>query len=414
MRWLGAGVVLALAAGGGAWYAGWIPGLAKPGAEKSVAKKSDEKAAGQKKPGEADKDLGPPLQFVATEVTQAIRAPMAELIAFSGPLVAPNSAQVRAKASGTLLSLTVQEGSRVRAGQLLGSIDVADATSRVAEREAMLQAQRAALAQAERTHASNVALAQQNFISPSALDASKASLETARAQANAAQASLNTARVGLRDGAIVAPFAGIVAKRQAQPGERMSMEQPVVHIVDLSRLELAGTVGTHEVSRLRVGQPVQVKVEGSDKPVQADIARIAPAAEPGTRAIGVTLALANPKEEWRAGQYAVGTVTLADPQPRLSLPASALTSVGGQSAVWLIEAGVLKRRAVVTGRRDEAQGRVEIVEGLSADAVVLAARFENLREGQKASVVSGRTLPPAATASQPAASAATLSNGQKV
>jgi membrane fusion protein, multidrug efflux system len=109
----------------------------------------------------------------------------------------------------------------------------------------------------------------------------------------------------------------------------------------------------------------------------------------------------------------VGTVTLADPQPRLSLPASALTSVGGQSAVWLIEGGVLKRRAVVTGRRDEAQGRVEIVEGLSADAVVLAARFENLREGQKASVVNSKTLPPAATASQPAASAAATSNGQK-
>jgi membrane fusion protein (multidrug efflux system) len=94
----------------------------------------------------------------------------------------------------------------------------------------------------------------------------------------------------------VAPIAGIVAKRHVVPGEKVSAEQQVLTIVDLARLELAGAVGTHEVARLAPGMPVQVQVEGVDQPVAGRIARIAPAAEPGTRSIGVTIELPNPKE----------------------------------------------------------------------------------------------------------------------
>jgi membrane fusion protein (multidrug efflux system) len=118
--------------------------------------------------------------------------------------------------------------------------------------------------------------------------------------------------VGCATGRWWRPIAGIVAKRHVLPGEKLAAEQPVLTIVDLARLELAGAVGTHEVARLAPGMPVQVQVEGVDQPVAGRIARIAPAAEPGTRSIGVTIELANPKERLRAGQYAMARCTLAD------------------------------------------------------------------------------------------------------
>jgi multidrug efflux pump subunit AcrA (membrane-fusion protein) len=144
--------------------------------------------------------------------------------------------------------------------------------------------------------------------------------------------------------------------------------------------------------------PVQVRIEGTSEPVAGRLARIAPAAEPGTRSIGVTVALDNPRETLRAGQYALARVVLADAAPRLTLPLGAVGSTSGQDHVWVIEKGALMRRSITTGRRDDVRGRIEVLNGLAPEAMVLAARFDNLREGDKAAVVN-RPPGPSASAS---------------
>lgn len=347
--------------------------------------------------GQAEK-APPPLTFTAREVIRPQHGPMPGRIAFSGPLVAPGTATLRARAPGTLTTLTVAEGDRVRAGQVVGRIDLADVSSRVAEREANVAAARATLAQAQRTHAQNERLAGQQFISGAALDGSRAAVETARAQLDAAVASAAATRVALREATLAAPIDGIVAKRQVLPGEKVVPDQPVLMIVNLKRLELAGSVGTHEVARLSPGMPVSVEVEGVDRPVAGRIARIAPAAEPGTRAIGVTIELANADERLRAGQYAAATAALPDDRERLSVPATAVSQSAGQDEVWLIDGGKLVRRAVRLGRQDEATGRVEVLEGVNADSVVIAARFDGLAEGRAASVSAEQAAAVASTA----------------
>ena len=382
--WVGGIALVLVAAVGGAALTGRLPVL------QGVMAQSGADAMGGKK--------SPPLEFTPAEVAQPQIARVPARLEFSGPLVAPQTAIVRAKAAGTLLALNVAEGSRVVAGQALGRIDLAEQASRVAERSASVESARATLAQAERTHASNERLAAQQFISPIALENSRAAVDTARAALQATMAAADTARIGLRDGTLIAPIAGIVARRQVVPGEKLAMEQPVLTLVDLAKLELAGAVGTHEVSRLAPGLAVQVQVEGVDQPVTGRIARIAPAAEPGTRSIGVTIELPNPQERLRAGQYAVARVELPDDTDRLTLPVAAVGSTAGQDHVWLIENGMLARRAVKLGRRDERRGRVEVIEGVRPDSQVLAARFDNLREGAAATVVAVR-MPAVASAS---------------
>jgi RND family efflux transporter MFP subunit len=381
--WFGGAALLVAAAVAGAAFSGKLPGIG------ALAQSSSD-AKGRKQP--------PPLEFAPREVVQPQWARLPARLEFSGPLVAPQTAIVRAKAAGTLLALNVAEGSRVTAGQALGRIDLAEQASRVAERSAGVESARATLAQAERTHASNERLAAQQFISPMALENSRAAVDTARAALQAAQAAADTTRIGLRDGTLAAPIAGIVARRHVVAGEKLAQEQQVLTLVDLAKLELAGAVGTHEVSRLAPGLPVQVQVEGVDQPVAGRIARIAPAAEPGTRSIGVTIELPNPQERLRAGQYAMARVELADHTERLTLPVAAVGNSAGQDHVWMIENGSLARRAVRLGRRDEREGRVEVVDGVRADSRVLAARFDNRREGAKAVVVIG-TVPAVASAS---------------
>lgn len=384
--WLAAGLAVAAMAGLGALVQTGkinLPGLAQA---KSDGKKPDV-----------------PLEFSPREVTQPAWASLPTQIEFSGALVAPDTVVLRSKVAGALHSLSVAEGSRVKAGQVVGRVDVAEVTSRVAERQAMVESAAAQLAQAERTLASNQRLADQQFISSIALENSRAAVDTAKAQANAARASLITTQVGLREAALVAPISGIVAKRQALAGEKVSMEQPLLTIVNLSRLELIGNVATHDVSRLAPGMAVQVHVEGHDNAVAARITRIAPAAETGTRSIAVTIAVRNADERFRAGQYALAKVELADVKQRLTIPSGAVQVNGGENQVWLIENGKLERRTVMLGRQDPRGARVEVLQGLSPGAQLLAARFESLREGAQASVVAARAAP-VASASSPALS----------
>jgi RND family efflux transporter MFP subunit len=386
-----------------AWWVGGVAVLAAAGVAGAIV--VSQQGGDKKKPGgKGDDKPQVTLEFTPREVVQPVLATIATQVEFSGPLVAPQTAVVRAKTSGTLLTLAVAEGSRVQAGQLIGTIDGSEMSSRMAERQALVESARASLVQAERTHANNQRLADQQFISSTALDQSRAALDTARAQERAALAQLDTVRVASRDTRIVAPISGIVAKRHAVAGEKVSAEQNIVTIVDLARLELAGGVGTHEVSQLSPGVPASLKVEGVDQVVTGKIARISPAAEPGTRSIGVTIELPNPKETLRAGQYALARVEVSDAQKRLTVPSSAVGNTAGQDHVWLIENGVLARRAVTVGRRDEREGRVELLAGVTPASQVLAARFDNLREGNKATVVAIKSLPVAsAAASTPVA-----------
>ena len=370
----------------GIWLGGTLIGLVVVALALTLAPRSGN---GSAKPGAEDK-APVPLEFTLAEVARPMFVKLPVVIEFSGPLVAPRTAVVRAKAPGTLLSLSVAEGSRVKAGQVIGEIDLSDLQTRVSERSAMVESAQASLLEAERQHTANVGLASQNFISSTALQTSQARLDAARAQLKSAQAQLSVSRIGVKEAGLAAPIPGIVGKRHVVTGEKVSAEQQVVTIVDLGSLELAGSVGTHEVSQLRAGQQVEVRVEGQSEPIPGRIDRIAPAAETGTRAIGVVVALDNKAERYRAGQYAQARVELADDAARMTIPAGAVGQASGQDFVWAIENGVLVRRIVITGRKDAAAGRVEVSKGLTAEAQILAARFDNLKEGAPARVVAAR------------------------
>ncbi len=363
----GALVVLVLAGGGG--YV-WQQKQAKDAEAKKTA---DAKSVA--------------LEFTPAEVTQPKKMAMPLSVSFSGSLTAPRSAVVKAKAAGTLLTLNVGEGSRVKAGQVLGRIDLADLATRVAERSATAEAARARVVEAERLHAANEGLAKQQFISGAALETSRATLDSARAQLKAAQATQSSSEISVANAALTAPISGVIGKRSALPGERLSTEQDVLTVVDLSQLELAGNVPTHDVANLREGQPLDVEIEGMPGRVQGVIDRIAPMADTGTRSIRVVVRIDNPGERLRAGLYATAHVNVADRTERWTLPDTALFGSIGQQQVWTIDGGVLKPRIVTIGRRDVATGRVEVLTGLTPETLALAARFDNLKDGRAAKVV---------------------------
>ena len=296
-------------------------------------------------------------------------------------------AVVKAKVAGDVEGLTVREGEAVRAGQKLARIQSPDLEARLVERQGALESARAQLALAEKTRAMNMRLLTDKFISQNAFDGTESTYNVARGSLKSAEAQVQVARNALDDADVVAPLRGIVARRHVQTGEKVAIESPIVTIVDLSDLEVQALVPALDVPELAAGMPVELTVDGfGERRFDGRIDRINPSTEPGTRAIIVYVALPNPDAALRSGMFATGRIALAASSPLPTLPASAVRTEAGQSYVWTIDKGRLAKRIVTTGRRDETSGRVEIRTTVPAATPVLAARFDNLKDGAPALV----------------------------
>ena len=327
------------------------------------------------------------LEFAPGDLTRVELRPLARWLPVSGALQPVNQATVKAKVSGDVRHITVREGETVRAGQVLVRIDAADLEARLIERTGALESAKAQLALAEKTRASNQALLKQNFISQNAYDNSESSLSVSRGGVKSAEAQVQIARNALRDAVVTAPLAGIVAKRHVQPGEKVAFDSPLVTVVDLKDMELQAVVPAVDVPALAIGMPVDLAIDGfGERRFSGRIERINPATETGTRAILVYVGIPNADNSLRGGMFATGRIALAADAPAPTLPQVAIRTEAGQTFVWAIDGGKLVRRLVVVGRRDDEAGRIEVKTPLPADLAILAARFDNLKDGAPALV----------------------------
>ncbi len=338
---------------------------------------------------EQKKQEPPPLAFAATDVVRLAPHRLSVELAMPGTLQAFNQATVRSKLSAEVRRLPVREGDRVAAGQVIAEFDTAQLRNQLAERQASLEAARATLAQTERTRASNAQLVKQSFISKNAFDTADDAFRAQAAAVQAAEAQLAQTQLLLSDAVVRAPITGQVAKRFVQPGEKVAFDAPLLHIVDLGTLEVQAQAPVADVARIAPGAEVAVEIEGlADRPYRGRIDRINPTTEAGSRMIAVYVLLANDDGRLRGGMFARVRMQVGGDAPVPALPVAAVQDDRGQSFVWIIADGKLSRRNVVTGVRDERAQRVEITSGLAGDEQVIGTRFDNLREGMLANIVS--------------------------
>lgn len=336
------------------------------------------------------KNAPPALEFSPSEVVHLAALPLDQNLLVTGTLDAVNKVTLRAKVAAEVRSIPVREGDRVSAGAVVATIDTTDAQARLAERVGEFESARANLALTEKNRAVNKDLLAQGYISQNAYDAIESGYQANVGKVRASEAGVALARNAVQDARVIAPIAGIVSKRHVQPGEKVNFDSALVSIVDLRKLELQAMVPTGEIARVHVGARARMRVDGfGERVFEGRVERIAPATEPGTRALAVLIAVANPDEALKAGMFATGTIAIDKTGPVPTLPADAVRAAGSDSHVWVIADGKLHKRSVRTGRRDEEAGRIEIVSGVDGKDIVLAARFDNLREGGAALVARG-------------------------
>ena len=369
-----------------------------------LARKAGTEAATQAAASTASAARAQAVDLAATDVARATRSELIATLPVSGGLKAVNSAVVKAKVAAELKELLVREGDRVKAGQLIGRLDDTEYRWRLRQAEDQAAAAQAQLDIAERTLANNRALVDQGFISKTALDTSLSSANGARASLQAARAAAEIARKSVADAELHAPLSGLVSQRLAQPGERVAIDGRVVEIVDLERLELEAAIAPDDVVNLRVGQRVQLQVDGLPDALAGTVARINPGTQSGTRAVLAYVAV-DGHPALRQGLFTRGAVELQR-KPALVVPQSALRSDQSKPFVLVADGNRAVQRTVTPGLRGEVDfgsGReqaVEVTAGLAEGEVVLRGTVGSLPAGT-ALVLPALTAAAAATASAP-------------
>ncbi|WP_310646129.1 efflux RND transporter periplasmic adaptor subunit [Limnohabitans sp.] len=343
------------------------------------------------------------IELANSDVLTANMREITQGLAISGTVKALNYAIIKARVAGEVKDITVREGDAVVAGQVLARIDPTEYQRRWQQAQEQAVAAKAQMDIAQRQWDSNQSLVAQGFISKLASDNSLASYQGAVASHKAAIAGADVARKSLDDATLVAPFAGVIALRAAQLGERVGIDAKILELVDLRQLEVEAPLSPSESIDVRVGQVAMLQLEDRPSFVQAKVQRISPSAQTGSRSVMVYLRL-DPQQGLRHGLFAKGTLGLGKHQV-IAVPLSAVRSDRPQPYVQVVEKvgerfQVAHKNVVVgvTGidlAQPEAEPLVGVT-GIAAGSTVLTGQVGALREGL---AVTYTTAPAAAASS---------------
>ena len=368
------------------------------------------------------KPAGPPPREV--KVTPAAERTIARTVTATGTLAADDQVVLGTKVAGRLAEITVDLGTRVKRGQMIGKLDQSDFKLRVDQAEAALQQARvriglpptgqdervdaeqtaivrqarAMLDDARLTRDRSVKLAQQELIARAQLDTAEAGLQVAEGryqdaleevrnrQAVIAQrrSELDLARQQLTDTVILSPLDGIVSVKQASVGEYLAAGAPIATMVRVHPLRLRVPVPEREGSGVRVGHAVTLTVEGDPTLYRGRVVRLSPIVQEQNRTLMVEAEVPNERGFLRPGAFARVEIMTEVSQPVVTVPWSSVIVFAGVEKVLLVRQGKTAEVRITTGRRFGED--VEIIDGLKrGDPVV--AKPGNLVGGQPVHVV---------------------------
>ncbi|MBM7335260.1 efflux RND transporter periplasmic adaptor subunit [Alcanivorax marinus] len=313
---------------------------------------------------------------------------------FPGEVRARYEPELAFRIGGKISRRLVTVGDRVEQGQPLAELNAEDVGLE-------LDAARARLASARADHqlaASELdryrPLLERGVVSRSQFDNVESRFQAAEAQLKQARAQMDVARNQAGYAVLEAPENGVIARRLAEAGQVVAAGQTVfVLAVDGDR-EVRIDLPEQDVDRFQVGDEVTVELwsrPGDTFP--GHIRELAPAADPASRTFEARVAFDNDPVGAELGQSARVLVHGANGEDTLSLPLAAVTADDGQPYVWVVDPAsrTLRKTPVKTGAYHAE--RIPVLDGLAADAWVVAAGTQVLREGQKVRPVDRQNRP---------------------
>ncbi len=350
-------------------------------------------------PSSASPGGAKPALTVTTAQPQATALPLG--LTANGNIAAWQEAVVGSESNGLRLSeVRAQVGDVVRAGQVLARFADATLLAEVAQAKATLAEAEANAREASLNAERARSLQGTGALSAQQINQYDTTAQTAQARVQAARATLEAQQLRLRQTQVLAPDSGVISARSATVGAVVPSGTELFRLIRQGRLEWRAEVTATELARLPPGTPVRVTAANGTT-VRGKVRVQAPTVDVATRSaliyVDLSPAPVAGAAAVKAGMFAKGEFELGT-TTALTVPQQAVVVRDGFSHVFRLQPdGRVSQIRVQAGRR--VGDRVEVPDGLTADAVVVVSGAGFLNDGD---LVKQVPSPSAGAASGPA------------
>lgn len=330
-------------------------------------------------PAAAAPAKGGPPPGVVVEAARVSTVKLPQALTAVGSLRSDETVILRPEIAGRISQIAFREGERVAKGAVLVKLD--DSVQ-----QADLDKARANLTLARTKYERAVDLRKQGFLSSQAQEEAENNLKVAQADAELMQARISKATIR-------APFSGTIGLRLVSVGDYVKEGQDLVNLESLDPLKVDFRVPELALSQVKDGQSLQVALDAlPGKVYDGRIVAINPLLDANGRSIVIRAQVANRDGTLRPGMFARVRLFTSGLKDTLVVPEESLFPVGDDKFVYKVVNGKATRQKIEIGARRE--GRVEVVNGLTPEDVVVTAGVVKLRDGVAVNVVAAPSAAP--------------------
>ena len=346
----------------------------------------------------ASAESSPQEQVISTSVeTQTLtKEKIEEYKTISSTIWANNEVAVIPKVSGTVANVHVQVGDTVQAGDLLFEIDSTDLQIQVKSAESSVSSSQASISSAEAGLDSakeqlqtleNKTIQETKRVSEASINQAEASVKQAQASAKQAQVSLENSKNQLSYAQVRAEVSGIVSSCNISSGSTVSAANPALTLIDMDEVKISFKVTGDDINKIHVGDTVYTTVSSiSDKPFEAIVSTVAPAADAQTGLYPVEVRINNSDHTLKPGMFATSKLVFNQKTDVIIIPINAVITQKDEKYVFTVDDQQIAHKVMVeTGIENDTN--VEILSGLSVNDHLVTKGQEFLSDGCLVNVV---------------------------
>jgi membrane fusion protein (multidrug efflux system) len=317
-----------------------------------------------------------------------------------GTVRAFESIIVTAKVAGMIDKIAFEEGQKVKAGDIIVSLDALERRAEIQQRAAEINRATAMRNEVATRLDRAQALRRTGSGTEAQVEDLSAQVKTLESAIASAEAQLKAADARLEDIVVRAPFAGRVGTRAVSLGAYLSPGTKITTLDDLSKVRLDFSVPENLLARLKSGQVVNaISAAFRDRVFKGKVSIVDTRVDPVTRSVRLTAEFDNQDEALKPGMFLTVSLEVTTKDDAVVVPEEAVVSEGLRHLVYPVKDNKVERRVIRIGQRQG--GKVEVLDGLKAGETIVVLGVQRVAPGATVNARPAGTPPVPAARQEP-------------